>query len=94
MRLYFPGERRAVAEMMQSRDSLEGLRAIASEVLGQPLRVCVKLDPARSTGVPAMPPAGRGRSELRAKFEQDPVVRAMLERFGGEIQDVRRPEED
>jgi DNA polymerase-3 subunit gamma/tau len=94
MRLYFPGERRAVAEMMQARDTLEGLRAIASEVLGQPLRVCVRLDPARSTGGPAVPLAGKGRSELRAKFERDPVVRAMLERFGGEIQDVRRREED
>ena len=94
MRLYFPGERRAVAEMLQARDSLEGLRAIASEVLGQPLRVCVKLDPARSSGAPVVPQAGRGRSELRAKFEQDPVVRAMLERFGGEIQNVRRRDED
>ena len=94
MRLYFPGERRAVAEMMQARDTLEGLRAIASEVLGQPLRVCVKLDPARTSGAPAVPSSGRGRAELRAHFEQDPVVRAMLERFGGQIMDVRRRDED
>jgi len=33
-------------------------------------------------------------SEARAKFERDPVVRAMLERFGGEIRDVRRRDED
>jgi DNA polymerase-3 subunit gamma/tau len=94
MRLYFPGERRAVVEMMQARDTLEGLRAIASEVLGQPLRVCVKLDPARSSAAPAISQAETRRSDLRAKFEQDPFVRAMLERFGGEIQDVRRRDED
>jgi hypothetical protein len=94
MRLYFPGERRAVAEMLQARDSMEGLRTIASEVLGQPLRVCVKLDPARTSGAAAGAMAVRGRSEMRAKFEQDPVVRAMLERFGGEIKDVRRRDEE
>ena len=94
MRLYFPGERRAVAEMLQARDSMEGLRIIASEVLGQPLRVCVKLDPARTSGAPTGAIASRGRSEMRAKFEQDPVVRAMLERFGGEIKDVRRRDEE
>jgi DNA polymerase-3 subunit gamma/tau len=94
MRLYFPGERRAVAEMMQARDTLEGLRAIASEVLGRPLRVCVKLDSARTSAAPAVPSSGRGRAELRAHFEQDPVVRAMLERFGGQIMDVRRRDEE
>jgi DNA polymerase III subunit gamma/tau len=94
MRVYFPGERRAVAEMLQARDSMEGLRIIASEVLGQPLRVCVKLDPARTSGAAAGAMAVRGRAEMRAKFEQDPVVRAMLERFGGEIKDVRRRDEE
>jgi hypothetical protein len=38
-------------------------------------------------------PAG-GTRELRAKFEQDPIVRAMMERFGGRISDVKRRGEE
>ena len=93
MRVYFPRDRSALAEMLETtRDAMERLRTIASQVLGQPLRVCVKLD-AAATGTAA--PARRGSSpDLRAKFERDPVVRAMLERFGGEIRDVRRRDED
>jgi hypothetical protein len=93
MRVYFPRDRSALAEMLETtRDAMERLRTIASQVLGQPLRVCVKLD-AAATGTAA--PARRGSSpDLRAKFERDPVVQAMLERFGGEIRDVRRRDED
>lgn len=86
MSLYFPAERRALAEMLQSRDPMEKLRTVLSQVMGQSLRVCVKLESGRG----ATP---RG-SELRARFEQDPIVRAMLERFGGQISDVRRRGED
>lgn len=82
VRLYFPTESRALAEMLQSRDPMEKLRTITSEVLGQPLRVCVRLDLGRGPGPTP--------SELRAQFEQDPIVREMLARFGGQIQDVRR----
>ena len=38
-----------------------------------------------STAVPAEP----NTRELRARFEQDPIVRAMLERFGGRISEVK-----
>jgi len=94
MRVYFPRDRSALAEMLETtRDAMERLRTIASQVLGQPLRVCVKLDAAAAPGI--APAARRApASELRAKFERDPVVRAMLERFGGEIRDVRRRDED
>ncbi len=91
MRLYFPAESRALAEMLQARDPLERLRTITSSVVGQPLRVCVRLDSAsaapqhRGAGAEAGPSA----AELRARFEQDPVVQAMLERFGGRIAEVR-----
>jgi hypothetical protein len=37
--------------------------------------------------------SGRG-SELRARFEEDPIVRAMLEKFGGQISKVKRPGEE
>jgi len=88
MRLYFPIESRALAEMLQARDPMEKLRAISSQVLGQPLRVCVRLESARGASSPR---AGSPTlSELRAQFEQDPIVREMLVRFGGRILDVKR----
>jgi len=86
MNLYFPPESRALAEMLEARDPMEKLRTVLSSVMGQPLRVCVKLDSSRSS----LPRA----SELRARFEEDPIVRAMLERFGGQISDVKRRSED
>jgi len=94
MRVYFPRDRSALAEMLETtRDAMERLRTIASQVVGQPLRVCVKLD-ASAPGTATAPVRRAAANELRAKFERDPVVRAMLERFGGEIRDVRRRDED
>jgi DNA polymerase-3 subunit gamma/tau len=86
LRLFFPTESRALAEMLQARDPMERLRTVLHQVVGQPLRVCVKLDSVRAI-------SGRG-SELRARFEEDPIVRAMLEKFGGQISKVKRPSEE
>jgi DNA polymerase-3 subunit gamma/tau len=86
LRLFFPTESRALAEMLQARDPMERLRTVLQQVVGQPLRVCVRLESGRAG-------AGRG-SELRARFEQDPIVRAMLEKFGGQISNVKRPGEE
>ena len=89
VRLFFPTESRALAEMLQARDPMERLRTVASRILGHTVRVCVRLE--------ALPVAGtisNGTRELRAKFEQDPIVRAMLERFGGQISDVKRRGEE
>ena len=86
LRLFFPSESRALAEMLQARDPMERLRTILNQVVGQPLRVCVKLDSGRA--------APARSSELRARFEEDPIVRAMLDRFGGQISKVKRPGEE
>jgi DNA polymerase-3 subunit gamma/tau len=84
-RLFFSPEHRTLTEMLP-RDAMERLRTAVQEVIGQPLRVCVKLDSGR---------AAMGRSsELRARFEEDPIVRAMLEKFGGQISKVKRPGEE
>jgi DNA polymerase III subunit gamma/tau len=88
LRLFFPSDSRSLAEMLQARDPMERLRTVLNQVVGHPLRVCVKLDSSRAT-----PPAGRS-SELRARFEEDPIVRAMLEKFGGQISNVKRPGEE
>jgi DNA polymerase-3 subunit gamma/tau len=88
LRLYFPPERRALAEMLQARDPMEKLRAIVQRVTGRPLRVCVKL---RAAAGPAKQGAGRSPAEVKAQFEKDATVRAMLERFGGQISNVKVP---
>ena len=92
IRLYFPTESRALAEMLQARDPMEKLRSITSQVIGHPLRVCVKLEAAAPAGGAVR--TLRGSPELRAQLEQDPVVRAMLERFGGRIAEVKHRDED
>ena len=86
LHLFFPSESRSLAEMLQARDPMERLRTVLNQVVGRPLRVCVKLESGRASAV-------RG-SELRARFEEDPIVRAMLETFGGQISKVKRPGEE
>jgi DNA polymerase-3 subunit gamma/tau len=92
IRLYFPTESRALAELLQGRESMEKLRSISSRVLGQQLRVCVKLESAPMLGSTVR--AAQNARELRARFEQDPIVRAMLDRFGGRISEVKRRNEE
>ncbi len=84
LRLYFPAESRGLADLLQGREQLEKLRAIGSSILGHALRVCVRLE-AASGGATARTPA-----ELRAQFDEDPVVQEMLRRFGGRITEVKR----
>ncbi len=84
-RIFFSTENRTLTEMLP-REAMERLRTVVHQVFGQPLRVCVRLEAARGA-------ATRG-SELRARFEEDPIVRAMLEKFGGQITRVKRPGEE
>jgi DNA polymerase-3 subunit gamma/tau len=91
VRLFFSTESRALAEMLQARDPMERLRNIAGRILGQTVRVCVKLEAVPGPGAATR---SSGTRELRAKFEQDPIVRAMMERFGGQISDVKRRGEE
>jgi hypothetical protein len=96
MQLFFTPKDRPLAEMLQAREQIEKLRRVSSHVLGQSLRVCVRLESGAAAAAaepPAQPPDAARRA-LRAEIEQDPVVRAMLERFGGQIRDVKRRGED
>jgi DNA polymerase-3 subunit gamma/tau len=86
LRIYFAPEKRPFAEMLEGRDSLEKVRAVSSNVLGRPVRVCAKLEAVAAAAASAT----GGTHELRAQFERDPMVRSMLQRFGGKISEVKR----
>jgi len=92
LRIYFAMEKRAFAEMVEGRDSLEKIRAASSKVLNRCVRVCAKMESVAATAASA-PHAASGAQELREKFERDPMVRSMLLRFGGKISEVKRREE-
>ena len=89
LRIYFPPEKRTFAEMIEGREPVERIRAVSSNVLGRAVRVCARLD-----SVAAVAAAASGSQELRAQFERDPMVRSMLERFGGKITEVRSRQQE
>ena len=93
LRIYFSPDKRPFAEMIEGRETLEKIRSISSKVLGRAVRVCAKLEAVAA----AAASAARGTSgtqELRAQFERDPMVRSMLQRFGGKISEVKRSQEE
>jgi hypothetical protein len=91
LRLYFPSESRTIAEMLQQRNPLEKLRTIASDILGSQVRVCVKLETA--TGTPAARTT-QAAPMPREQYEKDPIVRAMLDRFGGQVTEIKKRGEE
>jgi DNA polymerase III subunit gamma/tau len=89
LRIYFPAEQRAFAEMLEGRESLEKVRVVSSKVLGRPVRVCARIEAVQAK-VASASQSGSNSQELRAQFEGDPMVRSMLQRFGGKITEVKR----
>jgi DNA polymerase III gamma/tau subunit len=92
LRIYFSPEKRPFAEMIEGRETLEKIRVISSKVLGRTVRVCAKLE-AVAAATASASRSGSGAQELRAQFERDPMVRSMLQRFGGKISEVKRRQE-
>jgi hypothetical protein len=93
LRIYFAPEKSSFMGLIDGRETLEKIRLVSSKVLGRPVRVCAKLE--ISTGPQARPEAGSGTAqELRGQFERDPIVRSMIQRFGGKISEVRREKEE
>jgi len=88
LRIYFSSDKRWCAEMLEGRDSLEKVRAASSKVLGRTVRVCAKLEAVAAAAASASR-TGSGVQELRAQFERDPMVKSMLQRFGGRITEVK-----
>jgi DNA polymerase III subunit gamma/tau len=94
LRIYFSPKNRAFAEMLEGRDSLEKVRGISSKVLGRAVRVCAKLEAVAAAAAASASRGGSGSQDLRAQFERDPMVRSMLQRFGGKITEVKRGSEE
>jgi DNA polymerase-3 subunit gamma/tau len=93
LRIYFSPDKRPFAEMLEGREPLEKLRVASSNVLGRAVRVCAKLEAVAAAAASASR-VSSATQELRAQFERDPMVKSMLQRFGGKIAEVkRRPEE-
>jgi DNA polymerase-3 subunit gamma/tau len=93
LRIYFSPDKRAFAEMLEGRDAIEKVRNASSKVLGRAVRVCAKLEAVAAAAASASR-ASSATQELRAQFERDPMVKSMLQRFGGKIAEVKhRPEE-
>jgi len=87
LRIYFATEKRPFAEMIEGRESLEKVRIASSKVLGKSVRVCARIENVAGS---AAPQSGDTQA-LRAQFERDPMVKSMLQRFGGKISEVKRP---
>jgi DNA polymerase III subunit gamma/tau len=93
LRIYFSPDKLAFAEMLEGRDAVERVRNASSKVLGRAVRVCAKLEAVAAAAASASR-ASSATQELRAQFERDPMVKSMLQRFGGKISEVKhRPEE-
>ena len=92
LRICFSPDKQTFAGLLDSRDTLEKIRGVSSKVLGRSVRVCAKIQSVAAAAASGSASVS-GTQELRARFEQDPIVRSMLQRFGGKITEVRRQEE-
>ena len=93
LRIYFPTEKSNFAELLEGRETLEKMRDSSSKVLGRSVRVCARLESGAAKDENASRVAA-STQEMRAQFENDPLVKSMLQRFGGRISEVRRRTED
>ena len=93
LRICFPPEKSTFAGLIEGRDTLEKIRAASNKVLARPVRVCARLETGAANG-PNLASAAPETQEMRAQFENDPMVKSMLQRFGGRISEVRRREEE
>jgi len=87
LRIYFPSAKSSFCSLIEGRETLEKIRVISSKVLGRAVRVCARLESGAAKGANA---SAANTQEMRAQFENDPLVKSMLQRFGGRISEVRR----
>src|SRR5258707_13770727 len=89
LRIYVPAEKSTFAGLIEGRETQKKSRNVSGKVLGRAVRVCAKLETGAAKGANASP-AASSTQEIRAQFENDPLVKSMLQRFGGRISEGRR----
>jgi DNA polymerase-3 subunit gamma/tau len=97
LRICFRPDKSTFAGLMEGRETLEKIRAASNKVLGRAVRVCARLESGGAKEENSSRPASNGGTstqELRAQFENDPMVKSMLQRFGGRISEVKRQTEE
>lgn len=70
------------AELLKNREQQETLRAVCAEVLGQPLKICVRLEMQEVE-------ARVERPSVRERAERDQTVEAFRKKFDGTVLDVK-----
>ena len=70
------------ADLLKSREQQETLRAVCAEVLGQPVKICVRLEGQEVE-------ARLERPSARERAERDQTVEAFRKRFDGMLLDVK-----
>jgi DNA polymerase III subunit gamma/tau len=88
LRIYFPAEKSTFAGLIEGKETLEKISTTSSKVLGRAVRVCARLESGAANDANAS--AVVTTQQMRAQFENDPLVKSMLQRFGGRISEVRR----
>jgi DNA polymerase III subunit gamma/tau len=89
LRICFSPDKSTFAGLIEGRDTLEKIRVVSGKVLGRAVRVCARLESGAANDARSSL-AASSTQELRAQFENDPMVKSMLQRFGGRISEVRR----
>ena len=82
VRFLFPKSAATFAELIRSREQSEKLRAICTQVLGEPVRICVTLEEPEGQAVVTRPGA-------HERAEHDPVVEALRKKFECAVVDVK-----
>ena len=97
LRICFRPDKSTFAGLMEGRETLEKIRVASNKVLGRTVRVCARLESSGAEEENSSRSAingGTSTQELRAQFENDPMVKSMLQRFGGRISEVKRQTEE
>ena len=78
----FAGKDSFFADVLKSREQQEILRTVCAEVLGQPVKICVRLEQKELE-------ARVERPSARARAERDHSVEAFRKKFDGTVLDVK-----
>jgi DNA polymerase-3 subunit gamma/tau len=70
------------ADLLKNREQQETLRAVCAQVLGQPVKICVRLDMQESE-------ARMERPNARERAERDQTVEAIRKKFDGMVLDAK-----